>query len=72
MKEADVNYLAVLDNLFSPLSKKRVKELGLTDEEESKYVSRLSREIEGSGKDSNIASGKQVNSPVDQSITDVL
>jgi chromosome transmission fidelity protein 18 len=59
MKEADINYLAVLDNLFSPLSKKRVKELGMTDEEEGKYVSRLSREIEGSGKESNIASGKQ-------------
>jgi chromosome transmission fidelity protein 18 len=58
MKVADINYLAVLNNLFSPLSKKRVKELGMTDDEEGKYVSRLSREIEGSGKESNIASGK--------------
>ena len=58
MKEADINYLTVLNNLFSPLSKKRVKELGMTDEEEGKYVSRLSHEIEGSGKESNIASGE--------------
>lgn len=63
MKEADINYLAVLNNLFSPLSKKRVKELGMTDEEEGKYVSRLSREIEGSGKENNVASGKQPISP---------
>jgi len=58
MKEADINYLTVLNNLFSPLPKKRAKELGMTDEEEGKYVSRLSREIEGSGKESNIASGE--------------
>lgn len=63
MKEADINYLAVLDSLFLPLSKKRVKELGMTDEEEGKYVSRLSREIEASGKESNVASGKQSLSP---------
>ena len=58
MKESDLNYLTVLNNLFGPLPKKRVKELGLTDEEEGRYVSRLSREIEFSGKESNIASGR--------------
>ncbi|KAF9532172.1 P-loop containing nucleoside triphosphate hydrolase protein [Crepidotus variabilis] len=57
MKEADTNYLTVLNNLFTPLSKKRVKDLGLTDEEEGKYVGRLSHEIDGSGRENNIASG---------------
>jgi len=58
MKEADTNYVTILNNMFSPLSKKQVQEMGLTDEEESRYVTRLSREIDGSGRESNIASGK--------------
>ncbi|KAJ3517397.1 hypothetical protein NLJ89_g519 [Agrocybe chaxingu] len=57
MKEADTNYISVLNNLFTPLSKKRVKELGLTDEDEARFVSRLSGEVEASGRESNIASG---------------
>lgn len=58
MKGADTSYLSILNNIFSPLSKKRVKELGMTDEEEGKYVTRLSREIESSGKENSIASGE--------------
>lgn len=58
MKEADTNYITVLNNLFTPLAKKRVKELGLTDEEEMKYVARLCHDIDGTGRESNIASGQ--------------
>lgn len=57
MKEADATVISVVSNLFMPLSRKRIKELALTDEEEARYVLRLSREIEGSGRDSTIASG---------------
>lgn len=57
MKEADATVISVVNNLFTPLSRKRVKELGLNDQEEARYVLRLSREIESSGRDSTIASG---------------
>jgi len=60
MKEGDTNYLSVLDSLFNPLSKKRTKELGLTDDEEGKYIDRLSREIDASGRESSIASGNLI------------
>lgn len=58
MKEADHSLYAILNDLFNPLSKKRVQELDFTQEDESRYVSRLSREIEGSGRDSSVANGK--------------
>src|SRR5882762_1968745 len=57
VKEADASVFNVVHNLFTPLSKKRVKELGLTEEEDSRYVDRLSREIEGSGAMERIALG---------------
>ena len=57
MKEADLSLSAILTDLFSPLSKKRIQELDLTEEEETRYVNRLSREIEGSGRESAIAVG---------------
>ncbi|KAF8350491.1 P-loop containing nucleoside triphosphate hydrolase protein [Amanita rubescens] len=57
MKEADLSISAILNDLFNPLSKKRVQELDLTEEEETRYVSRLSREIESSGRDSSVAIG---------------
>ncbi|KAF8912069.1 hypothetical protein CPB84DRAFT_1761185 [Gymnopilus junonius] len=57
MKEEDSSVQSVLNNLFTPLSKKRVKELGLTDDEEARYVARLSREIDNSGRESTIATG---------------
>lgn len=57
MKEGDTTIIAVLNSIFSPMSKKRVKELGMTEEQESRYVNRLSHEIEGSGKDAAIANG---------------
>ncbi|KAJ3576874.1 hypothetical protein NP233_g105 [Leucocoprinus birnbaumii] len=57
MKEGDTTIIAVLNSIFSPMTKKRVKELGMTEEQESRYVNRLSHEIEGSGKDAAIANG---------------
>ncbi|KAF8969722.1 P-loop containing nucleoside triphosphate hydrolase protein [Flammula alnicola] len=57
MKEADSTVLSVLNNLFSPLSKKRVRELGLTEEEDARFVARLVQEVDGAGRDSSIASG---------------
>ncbi|TCD63546.1 hypothetical protein EIP91_005292 [Steccherinum ochraceum] len=57
MKEADMSQLAVLNDLFTPMSRKRAKELGVTEEEEARYVTRLSREVEGSGSMDRIAIG---------------
>ena len=57
MKEGDDSTSSVLNNLFAPLPRKRVKELGLTDIEESRYVGRLSSEIEASGTPDRIALG---------------
>jgi chromosome transmission fidelity protein 18 len=57
MKEADVSQTVVLNDLFSPMSRKRAKDLGIGEEEESKYVARLSREIEASGAMDKIAIG---------------
>ena len=45
MKEAEVSQMSVLNDLFSPLSRKRAKELGIS-EEETRFVSRLSRTVE--------------------------
>ena len=58
MKETDSTVQSVLNHLFSPLQKKRVREMGLTEEEEARYVGRLSHEVGGAGRDAAIASGK--------------
>ncbi|KAJ7827471.1 hypothetical protein B0H14DRAFT_2814415 [Mycena olivaceomarginata] len=55
MKEAETSLISVLNSLFTPLTRKRVKELGLTEAEETKYVGRLSREVDGCGRESSIA-----------------
>lgn len=59
MKEgdADTSILSVVTDVFAPMSKKRVKELGLTDDEEARYVSRLSRTIDSCGRDNSVAIG---------------
>lgn len=57
MKEGDTHSSAVLDSLFAPLSKKRVKEIGLTETEENKYVGRLSADVDSSGSVDKIALG---------------
>lgn len=58
MKEVEASQLVVLNDLFAPMAKKRIKELGFGDEEESKFVGRLSREIEGTGAPDKIALGE--------------
>ena len=58
MKETDVSQLAVLNDLFLPMSRKRAKELGYGEEDEARYVGRLSREVESSGQFDRIAVGK--------------
>ena len=58
MKEADVTQSAVLNDLFLPLSHKRAKELGYGEEDEVRYVGRLSREVEASGQYDRVAVGQ--------------
>lgn len=47
----------VLNDLFSPMSTKRAKDLGLGEEDLARYVNRLSREVEASGATDKIAVG---------------
>lgn len=56
MKEAEASHMIVLSDLFLPLSKKRAKEMGVS-EDEPKYVSRLSREAENCGSIDKVALG---------------
>lgn len=58
MKEADTSVITVLNDLFAPMTKKRVKELGIGGEEETKYVGRLSQEVEGCDQSSKVALGE--------------
>lgn len=57
MKEEETSQVSILNDLFTPMSRKRALELGLTEEEEAKYVGRLSREVEGSDAMDKIAIG---------------
>ncbi|KAI0306397.1 P-loop containing nucleoside triphosphate hydrolase protein [Multifurca ochricompacta] len=57
MKEADANYLSVLTDLFCPMSKKRVKDRGMGEADESKYVERLSCAVEATGALDRVALG---------------
>lgn len=52
-----MSQLAVLNDLFTPMSRKRAKELGISEDEEAKYVARLCREVEGSGSMDRVAIG---------------
>lgn len=57
MKEGDTSFTSVLGNLFAPLSKKRVKELGMSEGDEGRYVGRLSRDLDASGSVDKVAWG---------------
>lgn len=57
MKQGDVTWMMVLNDLFAPMARKRTKDLGLTEEEEAKYVRRLSREVESTGAMDRVAEG---------------
>ncbi|KAI9069979.1 P-loop containing nucleoside triphosphate hydrolase protein [Trametes sanguinea] len=56
MKEAEASQMTVLNDLFAPVSRKRAKELGIR-EDEARFVSRLSREVEGCGSMDKVALG---------------
>ena len=58
MKEAEASQISVLNDLFHPLQRKRAKDLGMTDEEESRYVHRLARSIESTGTPDKVAVGE--------------
>lgn len=49
--------LSVLNDLFAPLPKRRARELGLTEVQEAKYTTRLSRDLESSGSLDKVAMG---------------
>ncbi|KAG8948253.1 hypothetical protein FRC04_009891 [Tulasnella sp. 424] len=49
MKESETTTQAVWNDIFLPLPKKRIKDMGMTDEECNKYVNRLARMVEASG-----------------------
>ncbi|KAJ7074182.1 P-loop containing nucleoside triphosphate hydrolase protein [Mycena amicta] len=57
MKEAETSLISVLNSLFTPLTRKRVLELALTEVEEKKYVARLSREVDACGRENSVAVG---------------
>jgi chromosome transmission fidelity protein 18 len=49
VKETDTLVQSVWMDSLSSMSKKRTKNLDMTEEDERKYVSRIARSIEGSG-----------------------
>ncbi|KAG8969390.1 hypothetical protein FRC03_003081 [Tulasnella sp. 419] len=57
MKESESTAQDVWNDLFKPLSKKRIKDLGMTSQENEKYVGRLCRLIEASGMIDKVMSG---------------
>lgn len=62
MKEADSSFNVVLNSLFAPMNKQRVKELGMSEEQDSKYVDRISRDVEASGALDRVALGMPLSS----------
>lgn len=66
MKEADASQISILNDLFCPLQRKRVKDLGMTEEEESRYVGRLARTIENSGAPDKVALGEALDVDFEQ------
>jgi chromosome transmission fidelity protein 18 len=57
MKENESSLNSTLNSIFNPLSKRKAKELGLSEEQESRYISRLVQEIDTTGKENAIAVG---------------
>lgn len=47
----------VITDIFTPLSKSRVKDLALTSEEENRYVYRINRGIDSTGSLDKVALG---------------
>lgn len=46
-----------MTDVFTPLSKSRVKDLGMSSEEEARYVSRISRALDSTGSMDKVAMG---------------
>lgn len=63
MKEAESAFSSVLDDLFIPLSKRRSKEQSVHDDE-TRFVTRLSRAVESSGALDKLAQGMPFSSPL--------
>ena len=57
MKESESSFMEVLTDIFTPLSKSRVKDLALTSEEENRYVNRINRGIDTTGSLDKVALG---------------
>lgn len=58
VKESETSVQSVWSDLFMPLNKKRVKTLGLSPEEEARWVSRLVHSVESSGNVDKVALGE--------------
>lgn len=58
IKGNDSSFTTILGNLFAPLPKKRVKELGLSEQDELRYSNRLSSDVESSGSVDRVAIGE--------------
>jgi len=58
VKEAETSVQSVWSDLFTPLSKKRAKNLGLSPDEEARWVSRLVHSVESSGNVDKVALGE--------------
>lgn len=60
VKEAETSIQSVWSDLFTPLNKKRVKTLGLSPEDEARWVSRLVHSVESSGNMDKVALGEVI------------
>ena len=58
VKEAETSVQSVWSDLFTPLNKKRAKTLGLSPDEEARWVSRLVHSVESSGNVDKVALGE--------------
>ena len=58
VKEAETSVQNVWSDLFTPMNKKRAKNLGMTLEEEMRWVSRLVHSVESSGNIDKVALGE--------------
>lgn len=63
MKESESTLMGVVNDLFAPLSRKRLGELGLSEEMGmTRYVGRLAGTVGGSGREGGVALGLSLSS----------
>ncbi|KZT55103.1 P-loop containing nucleoside triphosphate hydrolase protein [Calocera cornea HHB12733] len=58
MKDSELSTQQVWNDIFLPLSKKRARQLGLADGEESRYVTRLNFEVEATDEVERVMQGR--------------